>query len=121
MSARSRMTQRAYVERATSGGLDDYENAQPSTWAAHIGELPIWLYGSTEREAITEQTTAVVANLKALVPLSADIAETDRLGGEEHPAIVDRRGEIVEPGILGIETILRKRTHYELTLSRVSS
>lgn len=120
MPARSRMTQRAYVERASSAGVDDYGNPLPNSWAAHIAVLPCWLYGSTEREAVSEEATAVVANLKAMVPLSAEITELDRFGGSQ-PAIVDRRGEVIEPGVLGIETILRKRDHLQLTLSRVSS
>lgn len=125
MTARSRMTQRAYVERSTSPGLDDFGNPLPAVWAAHITSLPIFLYGSTEREAVTEETTAVVTDLRALVPLAADVSESDRLGGPiggaAHPAIVDRLGAVIEPAILHVETVLHARTHLALTLSRVSS
>lgn len=125
MTSRSRMTQRAYVEREGSPGVDDSGNSEPVTWAEHIDGLPIWLYGSTEREAVTQETTAVVTDLRAFVPLSADVTERDRLGGPidgtDHAAVVDRAGTVIEAGILGIETVERKRTHLELTLSRVSS
>lgn len=122
MSARSRMIQRAYVARYASPGDDDSGNPLPGTWTQVGSErIPIWLYGSTEREAVTQDTTAVVADLKAMVPKSADLTESDRLGSPTHPAIVDRLGNVIEAGVLGIETVLVKRTHKQLTLSRVAA
>jgi hypothetical protein len=116
MSARSRMTQRALVERYTGGAIDDSGNPGPGgTWATHLAAMPCWLYGTTEREAVTEATTAVVTDLKLLAPLSADLTEKDRIN-----QVKDRRGTVIEAGLLGIETILRKRSHLELALSRVS-
>ena len=124
MTARSRMTLRAHVQRSTSPGEDDFGNPLPAEWAEHIASLPIWVHGSTEKEAVTEETTAVVADLKALVPLGTDITEQDRLGGTidgtTHDAVVDRQGNTVYPGVLGIEAILWQRSHLQLTLSRVS-
>lgn len=115
MSARSRMTQRALVQRFASPGNDGFGNPLPGTWSTHIAALPIWLHASTEKEAVTEETTAVVTDLKALVPLSADVTEQDRIAG-----VTDRRGTVIEPGILGIETVLYQRSHKALTLSRVN-
>jgi hypothetical protein len=121
------MTQRAIVHRYTPGATDDSGNPLPGSageggWAAvSATRIPIWLYGSTEREALTADTEAVVAALKAMVPRTADVTESDRLGGPTAAAIVDRRGEVIEPGVLGIETVLVKRTHKQLTLSRVSA
>lgn len=110
------MTQRALVQRHTSPGNDDYDNPLPATWATHVEALPCWLHASTEREAVTDESTAVVTDLKAMVPLSADITEQDRIA-----SITDRRGVVIESGILGIETILNQRSHKALTLSRVSA
>jgi hypothetical protein len=119
------MTQRAYVERFTSSGNDGFGNPLPAVWAEHLPSLPIFLYGSTEREVVTEETTAVVTDLRALIPLSADVTESDRLGGPvagtAHPAVVNRLGAVIEPAILHVETVLNARTHLELTLSRVSA
>ena len=115
MTARSRMKQRALVERYSSPGNDDSGNPLPGTWATHLAAMPCWLYGSTEREAVTEQTTAVVTDLKLMAPLSASITEQDRIN-----QVKDRRGTVIEAGLLGIESILRKRTHQQLTLSRVT-
>jgi hypothetical protein len=114
------MKQRARVEREVSPGLDDYNNPLPAEWTEHIAELPVWLYGSTEREAVTEERTAVVTDLRVMAPLSADVTEKDRLGGDG-PAVVDRRGSVIEPGPLYVEAVLRKRTHLECMLSKVAS
>lgn len=117
MTARSRMTQRALVERFTPPAFDDSGNPGPGgSWATQIAAMPCWLYGSTEREAVTAETTAVVTNLKLLAPLTADVSERDRIN-----QVKDRLGNVVETGLLGVETVLRKRSHLQLTLSRVSS
>lgn len=116
MTARSRMIQRALVERFASPGSDDFGNPLPGTWSTHIAAMPCWVHGSTEREAVTADTTAVVADLKALAPLGTDVTESDRIN-----QVKDRKGAVVYSGILGIETVLFARTHIELTLSRVSS
>lgn len=116
MTARSRMTHRALIERQSPGAIGDSGNAGAPSWATHIAAMPCWLYGSTEREAVTEATTAVVTDLKMMAPLSAAITEQDRIN-----QVKDRRGTVIEPGILQIATVLRKRTHLELSLARVSS
>lgn len=116
MTARSRMTQRALVQRHTSPGLDDYDMPLPGTWAQHLAAMPCFLYGTTEREAVSEERTAVVTKLKMMAPISADVTEQDRISG-----VVDRRGTVIESGLLHVEVVLRKQTHAELTLSRVSA
>lgn len=114
MTARSRMTQRALVQRLTPGAVDDSGNPAPGSWATHLAAMPCWLYGSTEREAVTAETTAVVTDLKLLAPLGADVGESDRIN-----QVKDRRGNVIEAGVLGVEEVLRKRTHKQLVLSRV--
>lgn len=115
------MTQRALVQRYTPGAVDDSGNSAPGTWAATSAErIPIWLYGSMEREAVTGESTVVVADLKAMVPRTADVTESDRLGGAGAAAIVDRLGNVIEAGVLGVEAVLVKRTHKQLALSRVT-
>lgn len=116
MSARSRMTQRALIQRYTDGGTDDSGNPLPGTWATHIAAMPCWWYGSAEKEAVTEETTAVVTDIKLMVPRAADVTEQDRIN-----QVKDRLGTVVLDGIYGIETVLPLRSHKQLTLSRVSS
>lgn len=117
MSARARMTQRALVQRATAPATDDSGNpGGPVSWGTHIAAMPIWLMASTEREAVTGETTAVVTDLRALAPLSADVTEQDRIN-----TVKDRRGAVIEAGILNVETVQYQRSHKALTLSRVSS
>lgn len=116
MSARSLMTQRALVQRQTSPGTDDFGNPLPSTWATHIESMPCRLYGSVEREAVNEDTTAVVADLKLSAPKSADVSESDRISG-----ITDRRGNVIRDGLLDIDAVLLKGDHLELSLTAVGS
>jgi hypothetical protein len=116
MTARSRMTQRALVQRYTPGASDDSGNPTAGSWATHLSALACWLYGSTEKEAVTEETTAVITDLRLMVPLSADVTEQDRING-----VTDRRGTAIEAGLLHIDTVLRKRTHLQLSLTRVTS
>ncbi|HET8587128.1 MAG TPA: hypothetical protein VFM74_04560 [Candidatus Limnocylindria bacterium] len=116
MSARSLMRQRALVERSSSSGDDDFGNPLPEAWAPHITAMPCLLYGSTEREAVNESTTAVVADLRLLAPRSADVTESDRING-----IIDRRGNVIRAGLLDIDTVLLKKDHLELTVTAVTS
>lgn len=116
MSSRSRMTQRALVERYTPGASDDSGNPTSGAWATHLAALACWLYGSTEKEAVTEEKTAVITDLRLMVPLSADVTEQDRIA-----SVKDRRGTVIEAGLLHIDTVLRKRTHLQLSLTRVAS
>jgi head-tail adaptor len=116
MSARSRMTQRALVQRYTHGATDDSGNPTPGSWATHIEALACWLYGSTEREPIREGETVVVTDLRLMVPRASDVTEQDRIAG-----VRDRIGTVIEPGVLAVETVMRRRTHLELTLTRVSA
>ena len=116
MTARSRMTQRALVQRHTSPGTDDYGNPLPGTWATHLTAMACFLYGTTEREAVADERTAVVTSLKMMAPVSADVTEQDRISG-----VTDRRGRVIESGLLHVEVVLRKQTHNELTLTRASA
>lgn len=116
MTARSRMTQRALVERGTSPGLDDYDMPEPAEWATHVAAMPCFLYGTTEREAVSDERTVVVTKLKMMAPVSADVTEQDRING-----VTDRRGRVIESGLLHVEVVLRKQTHNELTLTRASA
>lgn len=116
MTSRSRMTQRALVERNTPGASDDSGNPGAGAWATHIAALPCWLYGSTEKEAVSAETTAVITDLRLMVPLTADVTEQDRVSG-----VKDRRGSVIEAGLLHIDTVLRKRTHLELSMTRAVS
>lgn len=116
MSARARLTQRALVERLTSPGVSDYNVARKPSWAPHLNAMPCWLYMTAERETVSATATVVTTDLKLMAPLSADVTEQDRIN-----TVVDRRGSVIESGILAIEAVLRKRTHLELSLSRVTS
>lgn len=119
MTARSRMTQRATVERDQTDPLvdtTDSGNPEPPDWQTHIEALPCWLYSSAGREAVEPQRVAVVEDIRLLVPLGSDVTERDRVNG-----IVDRLGSSILADLMNIRTVLRKRDHLELMLTRVTS
>lgn len=107
---------RALVERYTDGATDDSGNPAPGTWATHVAAMPCMLYSSAGREAVTEDRTVAVVDLKLLAPLTASVTTDDRVNG-----ITDRLGAAIFTGIARIEAVLRKRTHLELSLTRVDS
>lgn len=119
MTARSRMTQRALVERDATDPLVDVTdsgNPEPPDWQEHIDGLPCWLYAGTGREQIDQNRIAVVEDLRLLVPVGTDITERDRINGIE-----DRRGSSILGQICNIRFVLLKRDHLEVGLTRVTS
>lgn len=116
MTARSRMTQRALVERDTQTESSDSGNPLAPEWEVYLEELPCWLYSSAGREAVDENRTAVVEDIRLMVPMRTDVTERDRING-----ITDRLGATVLDGICNIRSVLFKRDHMELLLTRVTS
>lgn len=114
MAARQRMTQRALVQRATSV-TDDYGNPGSATWATHIASLACWLWSQVEREVLDTRKSAVVEDLRMIVPSGTDITEKDRING-----VTDRRGDVVRAGILVIESVVNRRSHLELVVRGVA-
>jgi hypothetical protein len=108
------MTMRAAVERAVVVE-DEYGQPGPPAWGAYIAALPCWLYSSAEREVMGEKT-AVIEDLKLLVPKATDITERDRLNG-----VVDRRGVVISPGVHIIESVQRRKRHLELSVRRIAA
>lgn len=108
------MTMRATVERGATVE-DEYGNPGPITWGAHIAALPCWLYSRTERE-VTGEKSAVIEDLRLMVPKGTDVTEKDRIS-----AVVDRRGQAIRPGVLVIEAVVRRRDHLELDVRGIAA
>jgi hypothetical protein len=108
------MTMRADVERATTT-TDEYGQKGPPTWNPHIADLPCWLYTVAEREVMGEKT-AVIEDLKLMIPRDTDITESDRING-----VTDRRGEVVRPGVLAIDAVVRRVDHLELVVRGIAA
>lgn len=117
MTARQTMTHRALIERYTAGAADDSGNPSPGVWATAVASQPCRLYSTTSREAISEDRTAVVVDLKIMLPLDADVTEDDRING-----ITDRNGGTILDGLAAFAgELLHKGDHREASLTRVTS
>ena len=115
MSARSRMTHRVLVQRATTVD-DEYGMPGPSTWATHIASLACWFWQRAEREVMDTNKTAIVEDLRMIVPKGTDLSEKDRING-----VTDRRGTVIRTGLMGIESVISRRQHLELALRGIAS
>lgn len=109
-AAGARMTMRCAIQRDSTAG---YTN-EP-TWGSS-GFVQCFVWASAGREAVSGERTAVVEDLRALVPLGSDIKVADRISG-----VTDRLGATIEARPLGIETILKRADHLELILQVVES
>ena len=100
------MTQRCVIERDATAG-----EADTSDWQPHLDGVSCRLWATAGREATDQGHTAVVEDLRLVVPLGLDVTVLDRIHG-----VVNRAGGVIDPRPLGIEAILRERDHLELVL-----
>ena len=118
MSAvRSRMVHRATVERDSSGGRDQWGQEQPPQWATLHAALPCFAWVRADRikgERVTADTTAVIEDLRMIVPLGTSINETDRVS-----TIKNRAGIELHRGPMGIESVTYHHSHLEVALVQV--
>ena len=92
---------RAVVSRSAAPAQDDWGRPGVPTFAA-IGTIPCFVSSKLRREVQTDGKTAVVEDLRAIVPVGADVAEGDRL------AVTDRLGASLFEGPLAVDTIVRR-------------
>ena len=121
MSARSKMTMRAFLQRDT--GMDVDENGQPVK-AAFLDYLmaPCWAWSESIREPIgptalsAAPKTASVEIVKAIVPRGTDVTSNDRVR-----TITDRRMQTKFTGPFLIDGEPQGREgHLLLSLRRVA-
>jgi len=109
------MTQRAEVERNTAAGTDPHGHPVAPAFAA-LGTLPCFVWSKQSREVVDGDKTAVIEDLRALFPKTADIAE-----GDEIARVTDRRGVVLFAGRLRVDAPpQRKAGHIEAALKRVA-
>lgn len=117
MSARGAMTMRAAVERGAVDGTDDWNRPNPPDFAPQ-STVDCWAWSKVRREVRSDDKVAVIEDLRALVPLNADVLEGDRL------TITDRLGVELFGGPVAVDTIIRRGqagsagSHRELMLTR---
>lgn len=113
------MTHRALVQRDTGTAVNRYNQRQPDAWTTHLAAMPCFFYTSPSRtqvgEAVVVERTAVIEQLRMLVPLDADVTERDRIA-----SVTDREGNAIYTTPLNIRSVIQKRrTHRELVLESV--
>lgn len=114
MTARSRMTHRALVERNSATGADSDGYPNTPSWTTHIAALPCYFWSQYKTEAIDESKAAVVEATRMAVPSGTDINQRDRVRD-----IKDRTGAVYAAGVFVIEGIQERATHREISLRSV--
>ena len=113
MSARSKMTMRALVERDTATGVDDFGHPVKPAFTVH-GTFPCWAWSRQRRDVIDGSKSALVEDFRMLIPITADV-----LPGDEISSITNRRGVELFAGRVKIETVQQKHDHQEAGLEAV--
>lgn len=108
------MTMRAEVWRDTQTGRSSLNTPLPPLWEMWAS-VPCFAWTTSERLAIDSGKSAVVEELRAEIPSSADITTRDRW-----QYVTDRQGEIIFLGPFEIDTDEPKIGHRELRLRRVN-
>ncbi len=96
MSARSRMTMRAMVERNTAG---DGSWGTPGVDFTQVGEIDCRVFSKNIKDVDDSGKSAVVRVPFAHVPVAADVEQGDQLVN-----VSDRLGVVQFAGPLGVET-----------------
>lgn len=117
MSARSTMTMRATVSRDSTPGKTDWGRPEVIK-LVEIGVVPCRAWSKVKREADDSGKSIVIEDMRAAVPVNADIQKNDRL------VIRDRRGLMQFSGPVLVEAKVRRGgagsrpSHFELMLKR---
>ena len=110
MTARTRMTMRADVERDVVGTERNRNNMPIVTNTRIHTDLACYTWPSTERLITNDNRVLTLAVHQMIAPLDADLQELDRV-----LAVRNRRGSSLYPE-MKITSVLRRETHKELTL-----
>lgn len=117
MSARATMTMRATVNRDLSTAENPWGRPGPPSFV-EVGVIPCRAYSKMRRDVDDSDKSAVIEDMRAIVPANADVAEEDEL------VIHDRLGVLQFGGPVLVDTRDRRGGsgsrpgHYELGLRR---
>lgn len=109
------MTMRADVQNNTATGADSYGQPDIPVWAVKA-TVACLVWTKVRREVIDGDKTALVEDIRAIIPADAAVVEADRISN-----VKDRAGTVLFAGPLAIDTIQKRRDHLELALRRVQS
>lgn len=111
--SRTRLKYRCSIER-NNATTDEWGQSGTPDWSELDDDLPCYAWVDGGREAVTTERTAVVRDMRLLLPLGTDVTESDRIGD------ISERGSVIFDGPFGIEVVLRHRDHLELMLTKVA-
>ena len=116
MPSRQSMRFRADIEQNTEAGKDPYGHLKPPVYVSKATDVPCLVYTKMREEIIDGDKQALVEEIRALFSLTSNVVEADRIA-----SIKDRLGVTLFAGPMIIETIQRRRDHFEMMLKRVES
>lgn len=106
------MTMRATVQVNTQATSDPYGQTQPPVWAAKFADpIPCFVWTSSRKEQVNEQTTTTIVQIRMMIPRDIDVTERDRI-----LMVQDRQGELLYPGPFNVRSVEWKKDHWELML-----
>lgn len=105
---------RTSVLRLTSEGTNAWGHSDDPTFETLTARVPCRGWMVAGKEAVTVDRTAVIRDLRCMVPLDTDVTEDDQLGD-----IIERETVIFE-GPHRIEAVLRFPDRLELMLEKVA-
>ena len=110
------MRHRADIERDGASTPTGWNSDPVPSFAAHLANVKCFAWSTGRREVVDSDKTAVIEDLRCIMPLETDVTERDRVA-----SITDRRGTTLYAGPLRIEAVQRVHTHLELTLDRIDT
>jgi len=115
ISSRVALVHTATVQRDANAGVVTNGVQQAPSWSDHLTGLACRAWTTAGREILDPTTSVIVEDMRVIVPLGTDVNEQDRLTG-----VVDREGNSVINGTVGIRAVITRKDHLELILVRVS-
>ncbi len=116
MPSRQSMRFRADIEENTETGKDEYGHLLPPIFSLKTANVPCVVYSKMREEIIDGDKQALVQEIRVLFSLISGVVEADRIAN-----IKDRLGVVLFAGPMIIETIQRRRDHFEAAIKRVQS
>lgn len=95
-----------------AASTDEWGNAEPPDWQTVYSGVHCRAWNDAGREAVTNERTVVVLDLRMIVPLGTDVGEADRIGD-----IIERE-TVIFAGPFAVEAVLRRPDHLELLLEK---
>lgn len=99
---------------ASLGTPDNWGTPSTPSWQTNA-TVSCRAWTNTGREQMDSTTSAVIEDMRLIVPLGTDVTEQDRVG------TVTYRGSTIMAGPLGIRAVIGRKDHLELILARVSN